>query len=138
MTGRPSYHDLYVTTAEIPRTRLFDLPYGLEVICRPVVTCNRVAGWELWQTHSDIRKWKLLAGEYDGPDKWLLLDVAGHTIVDSRPRYLPDGDDLGRPTLSHRHPLEGPGWSQHEHPGGPHWHDPVSLLQVPIREGDNG
>ena len=33
--------DLHITTAQIPRTSIFNLPYGLQV------TCNRVAGWEL-------------------------------------------------------------------------------------------
>lgn len=82
----PSYHDLYVTTAEIPRTRIFDLPFGVEV------SCNRVGGWCLWDTSQDRPSasdpWavyqtpKLLAGEYG--DKWLVLDVAGHVIVNSR------------------------------------------------------
>jgi hypothetical protein len=69
----PSYHDLHVTTEQIPRTSIFDLPYGLEV------TCTRTGGWGLW----DYPRSKKLAGEYDGP-RWLVLDVAGHVIVDSR------------------------------------------------------
>jgi hypothetical protein len=84
---RPSYHDLYITTAQIPRTSIFNLPYGLQV------TCNRVAGWELWDMDQMQRpsglspsRGVLIAGEYDGPDKWLVLDVAGHVIVDSRER----------------------------------------------------
>jgi hypothetical protein len=86
-TGGPSYHDLHITTAQIPRTRLFDLPYGLQV------TCNRVAGWELWDMNQTQHprglppsKGVLVAGEYDSPDKWLVLDVAGHVIMDSRGR----------------------------------------------------
>lgn len=70
----PSYHDLYITTAEIHRTRLFDLPYGL------MVTCTRVGGWELWQSQSFAEK-KLIAGEYD--THGLVLDVDGTVIVDS-------------------------------------------------------
>lgn len=74
-----SYHHLHVTTADIPRARLFNLPYGL------MVTCNRVAGWELWDASLDVpAEWKLLAGEYAGPDQWLVLDVAGYIILDSR------------------------------------------------------
>lgn len=78
---RPSYHDLHITTAEIPRTSIFNLPYGLRV------TCCRVAGWELWR-HRDLNagEYELIAGEYDGPEKWLVLDVAGHVIVDGRER----------------------------------------------------
>jgi hypothetical protein len=76
-----SYHDLHITTAEIPRTSIFNLPYGLEVVC------NRVTGWYLTRLDgcSPGARW-VLAGEYDGPDKWLVLDVAGHVILDSRER----------------------------------------------------
>ena len=64
-----SYHDLHITTATIPRTSIFDLPYGTEVIC------NRVSGWSLARGDEQI------AGEYD--ENGLRLDVAGHVIVDS-------------------------------------------------------
>lgn len=70
----PSYHDLHITTASIERTSIFNLSYGLEVIC------NRVTGWEL----IDLEKKRAIAGEYQLPDEWLVLDVAGHVIVDSR------------------------------------------------------
>lgn len=65
---RPSYHDLHITTAKIPRTSIFNLPYGYEV------TCTRVGGWRLW------RDGDLIAGEYD---RGLILDVAGSVIVRS-------------------------------------------------------
>jgi hypothetical protein len=73
-----SYHDLHVTTAKIPRSRLFGLPYGIQLIC------NRVSGWNLWQAPGDDPDAGsvLLGGEYDG--RWLVLDVAGHVILDSR------------------------------------------------------
>lgn len=81
----PSYHDLHITTAQIPRTSIFNLPYGVQV------TCNRVAGWELWDMNQTQHskglppsRGALVAGEYAGPDEWLVLDVAGHAIVDSR------------------------------------------------------
>lgn len=77
----PSYHDLHITTAQIPRTSIFNLPYGLEV------SCNRVGGWCLWQVDSDsphYRRDTLLAGEYDS--KGLRLDVGGVVIVDSLTR----------------------------------------------------
>jgi hypothetical protein len=64
-----SYHDLHITTTQIPRTSIFNLPYGL------VVTCTRTGAWELWRGE------QLLAGEFD--DNGLRLDVAGHVIVDS-------------------------------------------------------
>ena len=75
-----SYHDLHITTADIKRTSIFSLPYGLEV------SCTRVAGWQLWRftEHAGSRKEELLAGEYDHPDAWLILDVGGHVILDSR------------------------------------------------------
>jgi hypothetical protein len=82
---RPSYHDLYVTTAEIKRTSIFDLPYGLHVLC------TRVGGWQLWDMNGPSQQdpqgrlpaseGVLLAGEYD--TKGLRLDVASHIIVDS-------------------------------------------------------
>lgn len=72
-----SYHDLYITTATIPRTRLFNLPFAL------MVTCTRVGGWELLDCSKGIAEARILAGEYAGP-AWLVLDVNGHTIVDSR------------------------------------------------------
>jgi hypothetical protein len=79
MIESPSYHDLYITTATISRARIFDLPYGLEV------RCTRVTGWQLWDMSPGVGgEPELLAGEYDGQDKWLVLDVAGHIIVDSR------------------------------------------------------
>jgi len=75
----PSYHDLFITTATIPRTSIFNLGYGLEV------TCTRTRGWTLWD-HSGRPTGdpRLLAGEYEEPDRWLVLDVAGYVIVDGR------------------------------------------------------
>ena len=63
-----SYHDLHVTTDSIARTPIFNLPFGYEV------SCNRVGGWCLWFNGQQI------AGEYG---QGLILDVAGHVIVDS-------------------------------------------------------
>jgi hypothetical protein len=74
----PSYHDLHITTATIPRTSIFNLGYGLEV------TCTRARGWALWNHWSG--KDELLAGEYEEEENWLVLDVGGHVIVDSRRR----------------------------------------------------
>lgn len=84
----PSYHDLHITTARIPRTSIFNLSYGL------MVQCTRVSGWELWDctAGSDISKWRIMAGEYAGPEEWLILDVDGHVIVNSRDRK-DDGDE---------------------------------------------
>jgi len=70
----PSYHDLHITTALGPRTSIFNLPYGYEV------RCNRVAGWMLVRLADQA----VVAGEYEG--RWLILDVDGHEIVNSRDR----------------------------------------------------
>lgn len=71
--NKRSYHNLHVTTERIQRTSIFDLPYGFEV------SCNRVSGWCLWKTDSNP---VMIAGEYDS--NWLVLDIDGHVIVDSR------------------------------------------------------
>ena len=90
----PSYHDLHITTSEIPRTSIFNLPYGLEV------HCSRVSGWQLWNMNRTQpaayplppSRGVLLAGEYEGTGKWLMLDVDGHVIVNSRDEREQDTD----------------------------------------------
>lgn len=84
-----SYHDLFITTAQIPRTSIFNLPYNIEV------NCSRVSGWTLWDTSDGFMNARQLAAEYAGPGKWLVLDVAGHVIVDSRGREGGDEDGDG-------------------------------------------
>jgi hypothetical protein len=74
---RPSYHDVFVTTREIPRTSVFDLPYGYEL------SCTRVGGWQLIR-HPDSGPAAVVAEEYSS-HHWLVIDVAGHTVLDSRP-----------------------------------------------------
>lgn len=69
----PSYHDLHITTKDIPRTSIFNLPYNMAVIC------TRTGGWELWDGLTDNAN--LIAAEYCG--KGLKLDVDGVVIVDS-------------------------------------------------------
>lgn len=81
----PSYHDLHIETANIRRQKLFNLPYGL------TVSCNRTTGWRLY-SEGELGGPILLAGEYDGPAKWLRLDVNGYVIVDSRFRQQEDDD----------------------------------------------
>lgn len=77
-TSTPSYHDLYVTTADMRRTSIFNLPFGI------TVTCTRTGGWELWRSNGgDCRTWERVAGEYELED-WLVLDVNGTVIVDGR------------------------------------------------------
>jgi len=71
-----SYHDLYITTSFFDRTSIFNLAYSIQV------TCSRTGGWEVWEIWDGIER--QLGGEYAGRDKWLVLDVAGHVILDSR------------------------------------------------------
>lgn len=73
-----SYHNLHITTAKIPRKSIFNLPYGLEV------SCNRVSGWTLWNTWEKQGEHEKLASEYGDDDEWLVLDVNGFVICDSR------------------------------------------------------
>ncbi len=72
-----SYHDLYITTADIPRTSIFNLRYGYEI------SCNRVGGWCLWLDNKPV------ASEYGNG---LRLDVAGHVICDSLTRITSSDD----------------------------------------------
>lgn len=67
-----SYHNVYVTTSKIERTRLSDLPFGYEL------TVNRVGGWCLWRGD------ELIAGEYEGSEAWLIIDVDGYVILNGR------------------------------------------------------
>jgi hypothetical protein len=92
MADSPSYHDLHITLPALERTSIFNLPYNVEV------GCSRVTGWEVWDTA--CRPERLLAGEYDSPDKWLILDVAGHVIVNSRDkrRIDPETGQVWEPT----------------------------------------
>lgn len=85
--GAPSYHDLHITTAEIPRTSIFNLPYGYEV------HCSRTAGWQLWNMNDGYERARLIAGEYAGRDKWLVLDVGGIVIVGPGDRAREEEDD---------------------------------------------
>lgn len=75
-----SYHDLYITTKDIPRTRISNLPFGYEV------SCNRVGGWSLWRMSDSRLPTTLIAGEFEGLDKGLRLDVNGIVIIDSLPK----------------------------------------------------
>lgn len=81
-----SYHDLHITTADIPRTSIFNLPYGLQV------SCCRVTGWRLertWVKNGGVHG-KIVAGEYDD---FLRLDVDGYIIVDSAPPAIAQGEE---------------------------------------------
>lgn len=56
-----SYHDVYVTTSKMKRTRISDLPFGYEL------TCNRVGGWTLWGPSSQALKGRI--GPFPAPVK---------------------------------------------------------------------
>lgn len=74
MSEMPSYHDLHITTPEIDRTSIFNLPFNIEV------SVTRASGWQVWDHYDPLRPVKL-AGEYDC--NGLILDVSGHVICDS-------------------------------------------------------
>lgn len=71
-----SYHDLYITTEHISRTKLFNLSFSLMVIC------TRTGGWELWDMRGGFQNSELVAGEY--AKNWLVLEDGDHVIIDSR------------------------------------------------------
>ncbi len=84
----PSYHDLHITTRRIRRTPISDLPFRVQV------QCTRVGGWEVWAVAEEDLPEEILGGEYTcsadtGEGNWLVLDVAGHVICDSRPKEEP-------------------------------------------------
>lgn len=86
-TESPSYHDLHITTPNLARTSIFNLPFRVHV------HCTRVSGWTAWAIKESALSEELLGGEYDyveetGDGNWLVLDVAGHIICDSRPKNL--------------------------------------------------
>jgi hypothetical protein len=88
-TTLPSYHDLHITTPDIPRTSIFNLPFRVQV------HCTRVNGWQVWAIKERNLPEESLGGEYGydaetGEGKWLVLDVAGHVICDSRPKEKND------------------------------------------------
>lgn len=89
MSEAPSYHDLHITTPTIPRTSIFNLPF------RTRVTCSRAVGWTAYAVAEGDSPGMYLGGEYDydaktGEGQWLVLDVAGHVICDSRPKQGKD------------------------------------------------
>lgn len=79
----PSYHDLFITTAKIPRTSIFNLPFRISV------RCSRTGGWAVWALKEGDLKEELLGGEYDYDEEtgegWLILDVAGYELCNSMP-----------------------------------------------------
>jgi hypothetical protein len=86
----PSYHCLFITTPDIPRSSIFNLGYALEV------RCTRVGGWEL--IAGELHERKAIAGEYNHRSQWLILEVQKadgtfEEIVNSRDRQRPDEDD---------------------------------------------
>jgi hypothetical protein len=78
----PSYHDLYITMPDLPRTSILNLPYFAEV------KCSRAKGWGVWGSSNGSSY--LIAEEYETNGKWLILDIDGHIIVDSKNRRSED------------------------------------------------
>lgn len=86
---KPSYHNLHITTGKMPRTPISALPFGIDV------RCCRTSGWQVWDMTYGGGVGVLMAGEYD-LNKWLVLDVDGYVIVDSRKL-----SDMPEPTKEH-------------------------------------
>ncbi len=74
----PSYHDLHITTSRNERTSIFNLPFRVQV------TCSRTGGWSVWALKERNLPEELLGAEYGDAEHWLILDVAGHVICNSR------------------------------------------------------
>ena len=70
-----NFRDLYITTKDISRTAICDLPFSLEVVC------TRVAGWQLWNYHHKYGQHYIVAGEFE--KEGLILDINVEVIVDS-------------------------------------------------------
>jgi predicted DNA-binding ribbon-helix-helix protein len=102
MTEKPSYHDLHITCEDMERTSIFNLAYNIRV------QCTRCGGWEVWHKPDRYRDEELLAGEYAGPGKGLILDVAGHVIVDSINRQDEDVA-VKEVTVEDEHPVDDQG-----------------------------
>lgn len=85
---RPTYHDLHITTRNIPRTSIFNLPFRVQV------HCTRVGGWQVWAMAEGDLPEELLGSEYDA-ERPLILDVAGHVIVDSMTTAAQDRESVG-------------------------------------------
>lgn len=77
-----SYHDLFITTREIPRTSIMNLPYSVRV------TCTRVGGWEVWECYDGAEA--MIAGEFAAMSP-LRLDVNGFVLCDSLTPSEKDG-----------------------------------------------
>ncbi|MFL5285973.1 MAG: hypothetical protein ACJ8AW_34600 [Rhodopila sp.] len=55
-----SYHDLYITTSEIQRTSIRDMPFRVQV------RCTRLSGWTVWTLREGNLRDSYLGGEYGG------------------------------------------------------------------------
>lgn len=79
----PTYHDLHLSMNDLPRTSIFDLPFNV------VVHCTRSTGWQVWHRPDRDKPEVLLASEYtDTIQEAMILDVAGHVIVDSLTPFI--------------------------------------------------
>ncbi len=74
-----SYHDLHITTRDIKRTSIFNLPFRVQV------HCTRASGWQVWAIAEGDLPEERLGGEFGG-ENWLVLDVSGYVLCDSRRR----------------------------------------------------
>lgn len=74
-----SYHQLFITTKNIERTSIFNLPFRVKV------ECKRTTGWQCVAMEENLLKYEILGSEFD-KENWLILDVNGHIICNSKER----------------------------------------------------
>lgn len=99
-----SYHGIYITTVDIPRTSLFDLPYGYELVITRV--CGCVLYYNSGRREEEPR---VVASEFPlSSDAGLKVEYGREVLCDSLPDALyanleaqlvrlPEREDLGAP-----------------------------------------
>lgn len=87
-----SEHILYVTTSKIPRTPITALPTRIHV------STNKSGGWGVWALQEGDSPEEYLGGEFE-KDLWLVLDVDGRIICNSRDKASIEAPSANRRTI---------------------------------------
>lgn len=87
-----SEHILYVTTSKIPRTPITALPARIHV------SRGNIDGWGAWLLQEGDSPEEYLGGEFE-KDLWLVLDVDGRIICNSRDKASVEAPGANRRTL---------------------------------------